>query len=461
MRARRYRYKGPHYHGAVPVPPALILLLAQGEPLAVEERALPPLPEEFTAANPRVIVAPGGARTAWVLRYEDGREALWGPGLGADGAGPGAPHAAIAGPVFSEDGAHAAWAWADPDGRDGRRWEVWLDGKKLQQWEWVGSLSFSPKGEFAYAAGEDLRARDVFGPAGDYYVVRGRKKSAKYSSPPAGGLLWSPDGKRLAFVASKPNGWTVVNEGKEEGPFTWVQGACWGEDGKTLAWTAMDEEGATTIQFGKKIFGADREAVGAPAIGGGALAYLYASKGKRGLVFREEVVPGLYDDLGTPAVSPDGTRVAVAAGTKLGRSESGWVFVDPTAMDDVSPKPEPAPAAGGGEQPGEGALGFLGGALGGGEEKKEAKSSGPSCLLVVDGRPLEGEWERVARPFFSADSARVAALVRDAEGWRMLLDGRVTPAYDQILAPRFAADGALDFGARRGTTPFWVRVPPR
>ena len=78
----------------------------------------------------------------------------------------------------------------------------------------------------------------------------------------------------------------------------------------------------------------------------------------------------------------------------------------------------------------------------------------------MDGKRLGAEWERVVRPFFSPDGRRVAARVHAADGWRLQLDDRATPAYDEVLDPRFAADGALEFGARRGRTLLLVRVPP-
>lgn len=438
---------------------------AQAEPLAVDERVLLRVPEEIAAVSLSAAVSPAGDRAFGVVGFADGRAAIFGPGIGAGEAGLGEPHAFVGAPVFSPDGAKVAWAWGDAKGPREQVWEIWLDGKRIKSWDWIGALAFSAGGELAYEAGDGVRVgANGWYEGGDYVMMRGKKKSAAYANFPTG-PVWSPDGKKLAFVAAKPAGVVVVVEGKESEAFAWAAGLCWSADGKEVAYAAMDQEGASRIVRGKQVIAAEGEAVGAPALGGGALAYVREIRGRRELVFRDEAVPGHHDDLGTPAVSPDGKRVAVAAARGLGREESGWVFVDPAWMDGALTPEEAAGEAAAGVAPpagqsgaGDGALGFLDGAIGGGAQESAARP-GPTCYLVVDGRPLDGSWRRVVRPLFSPDSARVAARVRDEQGWRVWLDGRITAVYDQILAPRFAADGALEFGARRGREILFVRVP--
>ena len=314
-----------------------VLAAIQSAPLAVEERVLLEVPSDLAATAIRAAVSPGGARAAAWLRLEDGGCALYGRGFAAgapDAVGASEAHARVSLPRFSPDGAHAAWSWCDPGEKDLDAWEMWLDGKRLKRWDWIGEFAFSARGELAYQAGTGV-ARDpaAWQQQGDFVVMRGKKKSADYSGFGTGAPQWSPDGRRLAFLAQKPSGFVAVVEGKEHGPYAWAQGLCWSADGARIAWTALQPDGRSRIVVGKEEFGADREAVGAPALGGGALAYLYAARDRRGLIFAGEVVPGLYDDLGTPVVSADGERVAVAAARGRKIEESGWILLDPSWMD--------------------------------------------------------------------------------------------------------------------------------
>ena len=416
----------------------------QAEPLVVEERVILELPPDLPGQPRAFAIATGGARAVGVLSMESGDSVLYQHGPDPEVVAISPPHRFLSTPRFSADGAQLAWVWGDPKGKDREEWEIWLDGKLLKKWDWIGAFTFSSQGELAYQAADGLKL-DANGwyRGGDYYVVRGKKKSAKYSDFGPTRPWWSPDGKRLAFHGAKSNGSHVIVDGKEFGPYSWVQGFCWLDD-KTAAWSALDSSGKARIIVGKRELGEERESVGAPAAGGGALAYLYASRNRRGLIFRDEVVPGLYDDLGTPAVSPDGAHVVVAAAKHRQAIEAGWIMVDPSWMDgaitweesESERTPEPEGAAAAGQTP-----------------------AGPLCFLLLDGKPLGAEWMRAVQPFFSPDGKRVAARVRSKEGWHLQLDARATAAYDEVADPRFAADGTLEFGARRGRSILLVRVP--
>ncbi|MDA1260416.1 MAG: hypothetical protein O3A20_07310 [Planctomycetota bacterium] len=422
----------------------LSTLAPQAEPLVVEERVLLEVPEAASASVQGCAVSPTGDRAICVLGFSDDLAALYGHGIGENEVGTSDRHRYVSTPQFSEDGAHLAWSWGDPKGKKTEEWEIWLDGKRLKTWDWIGSWSFSSRGELAYQAADGLEiSKEAWYQGGDYYVVRGKKKSSKYSNFGPTTPLWSPDGKKLAFHASKPSGSHVVVDGKEFGPYSWVQSICWMDDGKNLVWSAMNSEGKTHIIAGKQEYGGERESVGAPASGGGSLAYLYASNNRRGLIFRDAVVPGLYDDLGTPAVSPDGAHVAVAAARGREAVEAGWIMVDPSWMDGAMTRNEVNEEA---SESGE-------------TQGAEASASKQGCYLLVDGKRVGEEWLRVVRPFFSPDSQHVAVRVLSRDGWHVQRDGRATAAYDEVVAPRFTADGALEFGARRGRTILFARVP--
>ena len=65
-------------------------------------------------------------------------------------------------------------------------------------------------------------------------------------------LLWSPDGARLTFQAGSPNGTFAVVDGQEFGPYTWVKEFQWSPDGKRYVFQAAGSTGGGVIVDGKE-----------------------------------------------------------------------------------------------------------------------------------------------------------------------------------------------------------------
>jgi WD40 repeat protein len=86
--------------------------------------------------------------------------------------------------------------------------------------------------------------------------------------------------------------------------------------------------------------------------------------------------------------------------------------------------------------------------------------SGSNEFIVLDnvrGKKYKG----VGYPAFSADSKHLAYVAADAKGWRIVMDGRTSGAYESILnreTLRFDHSGAISFIAIRKGEAFRVRV---
>lgn len=394
----------------------------------VVERLLLTVPEQFALGTLDPAFAPGGARVAFTADLDDGRAVVFSEGAVSE------PHDFVHVPRFSADGQHVAWVWGNRIKKDHEEWELMLDGKRVKKADWIGAVVFAPVGsDYAVWTGDDVRIDgDGDYAGGEYTCTWGKKKADGYSDAPWQDPQWSADGKHLGFIAVKPSRMMAVLDGKESGPYSFAMGFTWSTDGKTAAWSARENYERILIYSGKKSYGQEYESVGAPALGpGGVMAYLASTRGRRVLVFRDAMVPGFYDDLGTPCVSADGKQVVVAANQGRKDERSGWFF-DNSWMD---------------------------GALTWKEDEAAVAKAGSVCFLVLNGNKLGTDWWRVVRPFFSPDARHVAARARNADGWQVLLDDRASPAYDRVDSLRFSDDGKfLEFGARRGRELLWVRI---
>ncbi|MDA1259827.1 MAG: hypothetical protein O3A20_04325 [Planctomycetota bacterium] len=407
---------------APPPPPEIARLKAI-------ERILFTIQEEYAEAALFPAFAPDGSRAAVAVYSVAGRALILLDGEATE------THHQVRIPRFSADGKHVAWAWGDRGKKDRDEWELMLDGKRVKKADWIGDPCFAPVGDdYAVWTGKDVTVDSLGGhEGGEYTCSWGNKKAGGYTEPPWREPQWSTNGKHLGSLAQKPSRFMAVVDGKEYGPYDFASGFTWSPDGKIAAWAAMEDWGEMRIFTPKKSYGDGYESVGAPALGSdGSMAYLARIRGRTALIFNATVVPGFYDGMGTPSISPDGKRVVVAANDGAEEASSDW-YLDNAWMD---------------------------GALGINEDEKALADAGSKCFMVVDAYKLGGDWWRVVRPFFSPDSQHVAARARSAEGWQVLLDEGVGPVYDEVHALRFSADGKLlEFGARRGRDLLWVQLP--
>ncbi|TKD13232.1 hypothetical protein [Polyangium fumosum] len=240
-------------------------------------------------------------------------------------------------------------------------------------------------------------------------------------------LVWSADGRRLAYPARREKGWSLVVDGRAGPTFDGVGEVVLSADGAHVAYAAhrrgvwfvvLDETPGPAfdaILEGTMLFGQ-----------GGRFAYV----GKTGGSVRAVVdgVPGpRYDGIGALRFSEDGAAVAHVGR----RGEEAFFWMN------------------GRESPPAEAIAHH--ALGprGGRHAYVAKRNG-QWRVTVDGIE-SAPYARISEVLFSKGGAHVAYAGRRADGEVLVLDAVEGPPYEEI------APGSLVFGAESGPVAYAAR----
>ncbi len=224
---------------------------------------------------------------------------------------------------------------------------------------------------------------------------------------PAALLVASPDGTRLAWTSNDPKTrkWRVFEAGRPGPPFDEV-------DVETLAFTPDGRRLAYVARLGP-----DRHVLIGDKIIRGALAYAFSPDGKRfawvtcdanenyDLWLNDAKVSRRSHPITHLTFSPDSRRFAYVF--RNSQAEGRWIWLRPQ--------------------------------------------------LMVDGKVGRAVHEDIRDLTFSPDSRHWAAVVKDDKRWRVLLDDKDLPAFEDVGAPAFAPAGLhLAYPARVG--PDWRMV---
>lgn len=399
--------------------PSITTLVGEARP--VSEKLVSQI--RSSAVQESLTASPNGRRIAYVAKagqkyfvVVDGKEEKQYDGIGKGIFAPVTKAFYWGTPIFSPDSQRLAYV-----AREGEKSFVVVDGKEQKPYDDINALSltFSADSQrLAYVVGVGEKRSDD-----KQTVVIDGKEEKPYDW--IGGLLFSPDSRRVAYWAGVGGRSLVVVDGKEGKPY---DGAAQGE-----APTCFPPDSWWVVSFHSLLFSPDSRRVAYKAVLG--LNVFAVVDGK------EREVPVPSNIYGGPIFSPDSQRVAyVVDSTQYfvvvdGKEEKHYDEIDEESLN-FSP-----------------------------DSRRVAYSAKTSVreypfvkrFFVVGGKE-EKLYDSVAGLQFSPDSRRVAYVAHVGQQQFVVVNGREGKRYDDIeITPHFSPDGRwVAYGARIGAKHFVV-----
>jgi hypothetical protein len=403
---------------------------------------------EVGTAMTRFQFSPDGTRLG--VHLHDGKS----PQLILDGEAVDKGHDYFAGPLFSSDGKHVAWAHGDRKGKK-EKWQVILNDKKVGSYDWAGNLALSDNGTLAFWSGKGVKlSNEGWYTGGKYTLMVGKKKSGETRQAPDSPPLLSNRGKLIGYTALDQG--YLIYLGKEElGPYMWVSGMTATPDGKAVAWTAtsmpdgsgdmgfggMAPSGSGMPRFrgeayldGEVVSGNEDEACASPALSndGRKLAYITQRNDKVSVVVSGETWKVRAGSASSPVFSPDGKKVAVVLDHGTATATMGMPDLNTRWLDGMN----------------EAAMDASGAWV--------LRKPDGECFLYVDGVKSIGPFKRAVLPVWSPDSEQLALRVQTDDGWKMVVGKTESPTFTSVGKPVFSPDGSkVAFGAQDGQEVWW------
>lgn len=228
-------------------------------------------------------------------------------------------------------------------------------------------------------------------------MVDGKAMGPTYQS--ANQLIWSPDGLRLYYEGRSPTGTFPVLDGQELDGYDWIKEFQWSPDGKRYGFWGSNSTGIWTVIDGRT----------QPKAQG------YSDGGLR--------------------FSPDGKHVAYGAQSTITSFQpvvDG--VVQPNRLENFFSRSQPpislpmfvySPDAN--------HVAYAG-------RKPDAARSG----VFVDGVAQQGPMGSYYYPAWSPDSKHFAAVTSNGTQWTIMLDGKLSPGYDDLIEPNLGSSRFLD-----------------
>jgi len=371
-------------------------------------------------------------------------------------------------PVFSANGAHVAYIGCQGDARC-----MVVDGREQALYRSVSTPHFSPDGEhLVYVADKD----------GSKFVVLDGREGGEYDAIATSPIL-SPDGKRTAYIADNGAGWCTVVDGREGPVYDEIrkESLQFSPDSRRVIYVAKKSSGRSVVVV-EGTEGPEYPSIGMPVFSrdGQRLAYVVDvaapdAGGKRAQAIVLDGTEGAHYTIGGAGMfggdhngediitsvtfSPDGRRVAFVVTVLREYRLARQLIVDGTEVATCHRI---------------GGLAFSPDGQHLAYVMQVENPSEPYATVVVDGK--EGIHHRsreetiIRWPFFSPDSKHVAYAIgqglADERDERVILDGQKGPFFDAIYqcpdgtGPVFLGDGALEYLAWKDNAFYRIRHIP-
>ncbi|HEY7566881.1 MAG TPA: hypothetical protein VH762_04885 [Gemmatimonadaceae bacterium] len=234
-------------------------------------------------------------------------------------------------------------------------------------------------------------------------MVNGKPMGQSYNA--ASGLMWSPDGSRLWYVGHTPNGAFPVIDGEELAGFNLVKEFQWSPDGKRYAFYGTNATGTVMIVDGKEQ---------PKALGMSPDALRFSPDGKH-IAYGAQTTGAGYQPVVDLVLKPHSLgNFHVKNQNTNPRITIPVFFYSPDGNH----------------------LAYVG-----------VKPDGSGKTVVwVDGVAQQGPMPSYFHPSWSPDSKHFAAVISNGsgQGWTIMLDGKLSPAYEDILVLNAASAGFAD-----------------
>ena len=316
-------------------------------------------------------------------------------------------------------------------GTDGQGFVV-KDGFKMGPYDGtIGGLIYSPDGKsVAFSMQKD----------GKSYIARDGVTGAPYDSvnPP----LYSPNGKSLAYVARKNGFDVIVKDGVESSPYDSISALTYSPDSKRFAFEAMSHGKWMVVvdeREGKEYSEIDMGIVFSPD-NSGFFAYS-AVDGQKHFIVRNGVEGKAYETsdsrayIDAPIYSPDAKNIAYTVPASASPTKKALLVKDGIETNtkyDAINQIAYSPSGSG--------FTFVG-------------QTGDTCYVVRDG--VESSAYDAA-PFscdftYSPDGKSLAFQGKKGSKWDVVKDGVASKSYDSILQLVYSPDGkSFAFGGYKG-----------